>query len=313
MMISELRQYYANLLILQYIGQTNAYATIEALSDLAVMPQYTQEVLTFSAVAASGSFVLSYDGTFTPALAWNSTAAQIQAALNAISGLSNVVVSGSIATQSLAVLFVGIDPPAVTLVVSSNTLQDAGAAAISVTVTTPFAGDTTLTLPLALQAAFSIGSAVGPQLDIIGKYVGVSRNGYNFSGAVTLGDSDFTQLIKIAIIQNSSGSSLADIQSLIQIFFSGVITVFDHADMHMDYFFDTAIGSNTLAEFFVKGGHLPKPMGVQLGALVYANPINNFFGMRTMLVPPHNVHGFNTMATYDTGCPWLTMADVISV
>lgn len=310
---SQLRTYYANLLILQYIGQPNAYATIAALSDLAIMPQYTQQVLSFSAVAASGAFTLNYSGTNTASIAWDATSDEIRSALAAISGLSNVVVSGSIATRNLAILFVYVDPPAAALSVSANTLKDSGNASISVTVTTPYAGDSANTLPLALQLAFSIGTAVGPQLDVIGKYVGVSRNGYSFSGAVTLGDSDFTQLIRIAIIQNSSGSSLADIQNLLNIFFPGTILVFDFADMSMDYFFNSAIGSNVLAEFFIKGGHLPKPMGVQLGTLVYANPINNFFGMRTMLIPPHNVHGFNTMAQYDTGCPWLQMGDGISV
>ena len=299
MTIDELRQYYANLLILQYIGQPNAYATIEALADLATMPMYTQEVLTFSGVAASGAFVINYNSFATPSLPWNSTTAQIQAALNAISGLENIIVSGSIATQNLAILFVYVDPPAANVTISSNTLEDGSSNPITINVTTPYVGDTSNTLPLALQAAFSIGTAVGPQLDIIGKYVGVSRTGNNFSGPVTLDDTDYTQLIRIAIVQNSSGSSLADIQSLLHIFFPGVITVFDYADMSMDYFFDAAIGSDTLAEFFIMGGHLPKPMGVQLGTLVYASPINNFFGARTMLVPPHNTHGFNTMVTYN--------------
>lgn len=313
MTVSELNQYYANLLILQYIGQPDAYATIEALSNIAVMPQCTQEVLSFSGVAASGAFVLNYNGVATASLSWNSTVAQIQAALNAITGLSTVVVSGSIASKSLAVLFSQVDAPANALTVTSNTLATSGAVAITVAITTPYVGDASNTLPLGLQLAFSIGTAVGPQLDIIGKYAGVSRNGNNFSGPVTLDDSDFTQLIKIAIVQNSSGSALADIQNLLFLFFPGVITVFDYADMSMDYFFDASIGSNTLAEFFVMGGHLPKPMGVQLGTLVYASPINNFFGGRTMLVPPHGTHGFNTMAVYNTGCPWLQMADGISI
>lgn len=310
--ISSLRQYYANLLILQYLGQPNATATIEALSGMALMPQYTQEVLAFSGIPASGSFVLNYGGAATVPIQWNAAASDVQAALTALPGLSNIIVSGNFVT-GFAVLFVSIDPPASLLTVTSNTLQTSGAVAITTTVTTPFAGDANNTLPLALQSAFSIGSAVGKQLDIIGKYVGVSRQGNSFSGPVTLNDSDFTQLIRIAIVQNSSGSALNDIQNLLHTYFPGTILVFDYADMSMDYFFDSSIGSNTLAEFFIMGGHLPKPMGVQLGTLVYASPINNFFGCRTMLVPAHNTHGFNTMATYNTGCPWLNMGDGISI
>lgn len=166
-------------------------------------------------------------------------------------------------------------------------------------------------LPALVQAAFDIGTAVGVQLDVIGKYAGVTRNGYDFSGPITLDDGDFTILIRLAILQNNSGSSLADIQNLIFLFFPGQLLVFDHADMSIDYFFNSTFGSSSLVELFVKQHRLPKPMGVQIGALIYAPGINNLFGFRTYSLGPYNVHGFNTYSVYDTNCHWLHYSDAI--
>lgn len=168
-------------------------------------------------------------------------------------------------------------------------------------------------LPVAVENAYAIETAQGVQLDVIGKYVGVSRNGYDATGPITLDDSDFLVMIKVAIAQNNNGSSLYDIQLLLSMFFPGTLLVFDYANMQMDYFFSSTIGSKPLAELFVKQGLLPKPMGVQLGALIYAPIVDNFFGFRTYDLPPHNVHGFNTYDTYDTGCPWLSYNDAIII
>ncbi len=151
-------------------------------------------------------------------------------------------------------------------------------------------------LPVAVQNAFTLGTAEGVQLDVIGKYAGVSRYGYDFSGPVTLSDEDFTQLIRIAIITNSSGSSLADIQSLLDFFFPGILFVFDHQDMRMSYFFDSDAGSTTLAQVFVKQARLPKPMGVQLATLIYTTDLK-FFGMLSAkMIKAYSVENSVTIA-----------------
>lgn len=166
-------------------------------------------------------------------------------------------------------------------------------------------------LPVAVQDAFTLDTAEGAQLDILGKYVGVIRTGLTFSGPVILTDSDFRMLIKIKIFQNNSGSSLADIQNLIAIFFPDALRVFDHANMRLDYYFDSAFGTMDLAEIFVRQGFLPKPMGVGLGALIYAPNINNFFGFRTYELAGVNISGFNSYTDYQTDEPWLSYADAI--
>jgi Protein of unknown function (DUF2612) len=166
-------------------------------------------------------------------------------------------------------------------------------------------------LPLSLEDAFSVETAVGVQLDVLGKYVGVTRKVQTFTALVTLSDDDFRILIKVKILTNNSGSSLKDIQDLIQVYFPGTLRVFDNQDMHMDYYFSATIGSVNLAEAFVRQGLLPKPMGVELGALIYVVGIDNMFGFRTYTLPGFHISGFNSYTSYDQTHHWLSYQDAI--
>lgn len=166
-------------------------------------------------------------------------------------------------------------------------------------------------LPLQVQAAFSVDSAIGVQLDILGKYVGASRTNLTFSGQVTLGDGDFRTLVRLKIVQNNSGSSLKDIQTLLSTFLPGAFLVFDYKDMTMGYVFSSIFGTRQLAEIFVRQGLLPKPMGVQLKPLIYGPNIDRFFGFRTYDEPGFNNTGFNTYSDYEMNRPWLTYADAV--
>lgn len=166
-------------------------------------------------------------------------------------------------------------------------------------------------LPFDLNTCFDLETAVGVQLDIVGKYQNVSRNGYDFTGPITLDDSDYRSLIKMAIVKNSAGSSLYDIQNMLSIFFPGTFLVFDYQNMQMDYFFSSEIGSVQLAEMFVTNGLLPKPMAVLVGALIYAPTINNFFGFRTYSYQSPNIRGFNSYTDYSMEKPWLNYSDAI--
>lgn len=135
-------------------------------------------------------------------------------------------------------------------------------------------------LPLLVQNAFNMdGTAVGVQLDVLGKYAGVTRTGYGLTGVpITLDDTDFFKFIQLAILTNSSGSDLNTIQKLIQIYFPGELFVFDHKEMRMSYLINSTIGSQELVELFITEGLLPKPMGVQLAAPIYSSNLK-FFGM----------------------------------
>lgn len=110
--------------------------------QLVIIPlTVAQQTLAFSGVAASGAFVLNYGGNATGSLAYTSSAAAIQAALQALPGLSRVTVTGSIASQSVVVTMDGVygAAPSV-LTVTSDTLQTAGSVAVTIAVTNTRAG-----------------------------------------------------------------------------------------------------------------------------------------------------------------------------
>lgn len=161
------------------------------------------------------------------------------------------------------------------------------------------------------QNAFDIGTAIGAQLDVLGQYVGVSRNTFNFSGAVTLDDDDFRLLIQIKVVLNALTSDLESIQNFLHTYFDGVLQVFDYRNMTMDYVYLALIGSNNVAEVLVQSGLLPKPTGVLLKPTVYQPTLNYFFGFRTAYASAQKNVGFNTVADYQMNTPWLSAKSVI--
>lgn len=165
-------------------------------------------------------------------------------------------------------------------------------------------------LPVAVQDAFNVETAVGVQLDVLGDYVGASRNGYTLSGPVTLDDSDFRELIKLLIIKNNSGSSLATIQSLIAANFPGQIFVSDNQLMGLNYVLLESLGTSDLLEILETGGYLPAPMGVQTSVTIVPDHENPFFGFRTYSAPDTTVAPFNNYAFYQLTYPWLSYKGV---
>lgn len=90
----------------------------------------TVQVVTFSLIAASGTFKFSYNGVLTAAINWNDNAATIQTKIRAISGLGSITVAGSIASKTLTITMTGITNPYM-LGVSANGLLDGSAVAIT--------------------------------------------------------------------------------------------------------------------------------------------------------------------------------------
>lgn len=169
-------------------------------------------------------------------------------------------------------------------------------------------------LPFDVQQAFTLSSAQGVQLDMIARYVGVTRNGYGFSGqAISLDDADFIQLIQMAILTNHSDASLNTIQNLLHTYFPGLILVFDHQNMTLSYLVNTSIGSNNLVQMFISQNLLPQPMGVQISATIYAGNITSFFGYVTYEYPYQiNNSPLNTYESYVMTRPILVYEDAIS-
>lgn len=306
----ELIQYYANLLIIQYVGKPKAYDTVSTLVTPVIMPQVSTQELTFSRIAASGAFVLEYDEVATSSLSWNASSASIQTALRLLPGLSSITVTGSIASQSLTVTFTGVTPPALTLSVSTNTLLNGSSLGVAITIT-----ETDQTLPLAVQNGFNLlgsDTAVGAQLDILGKYAGVVRTGNGPYGPITLDDADFLTLIKFAIVQNSSGSSLETIELNLNKFFPNQFIVTDYRNMYMSYVFSASLGSQNLFILLLNENLVPKPMGVGLSVIIPPQ-VDDFFGFRTYDSPNTKVKPFNTYDDFNTSWLFLSYDDAFTL
>lgn len=158
-------------------------------------------------------------------------------------------------------------------------------------------------LPQKLEEAFDLETAVGKQLDILGKRLGVTRNVYLRNGdPVTLNDTDFRTFIKLQAARMTLSSSLWDIQTLLINFFSGSIRAIDNLDMTMDYF---VFGeSNILINVLIKQDMLPRPMGVGIRA-VYDLPYKDVYGFQTYKTQSYPVVGFNTYANYNEETSWI--------
>lgn len=309
MSTEEIVRYYGSLLILQYVGKEKARATIEVTGTPIIMPQFLSvQFLSYSDSPASGSYTLIYDDEETVSIAYNANASAIETALQALTGLSNVSVSGS-AAEGFYIDFDDVTSPAKLLEVGSSTLD----VEIEIEELTP-------SLPLAVQNGFTLGDpqtefyniALGVQLDTVGKYAGVTRYGYDLSGApVQLSDADFTSLIRMAIVRNNSGSSLETIQNLLNQFFEGLIFVTDYANMRLSYLISGTVGTSDLIQMFITKGLLPKPMGVGISVAVVPD-IEILFAFRTYDTTIPNGKPFNRYPpNFNTDWRWLSYADIL--
>tara|TARA_Y100001963_G_scaffold17759_1_gene21920 strand:- start:17664 stop:18368 length:705 start_codon:yes stop_codon:yes gene_type:complete len=166
-------------------------------------------------------------------------------------------------------------------------------------------------LPIEVQNAFNVEDAIGNQLEIIGKYAGVTRFGVGPFGPITLNDADFRSLIILAIARNYSESTLKNIQQILFDFFPGTLYVYNFKNMRMGYMVSSAIGSLNLVYTFISQGLLPAPMGVQLSATILYPELTNFFGYRDYRGPNVNAKPYNTYADYNEDWPWLSYSYAI--
>ena len=164
-------------------------------------------------------------------------------------------------------------------------------------------------LPIAVQDCFNVDEARGVQLDTLAKYQGITRYSWGPNGDFELSDEDFRSLIKMAIVKNSSDSSLATIQFLLNKYFPGEIQAFDTRNMKIHYLID--IGTSNLIYAFINGGLLPKPMGVQNVATLYVDDITKVFGFRTYNNEGHSVVPLNNYEDYDEDTQFLQHSDNI--
>lgn len=199
---------------------------------------------------------------------------------------------------------------------------------------------------LDIQNGYNIDTAVGVQLDIIGKYVGVDRfftvsdpidyfaltdytevdpdsenkhgftdyadfddfqfNGtLNYNSLITienrLNDDDFRTIIKLKIVQNNSNHSHKSIDDSMFEFFAESVRPDSIGDMEMTYFLTSNVTS-VIQAALIKN-ILPRPMGV--GLKLINNVEGKFFGFTSYKEVQDNytnpnITGFADYADYDT-------------
>lgn len=108
--------------------------------------------VTFSSVPASGAYKLKYGLLTTGSLNFNDAAATVQSALQALTGLSSVTVTGNYSI-GFTVTFTGVSGPATLLVGTADSLQDSVPVNVTISVVTTVPGTVASTETLAVAIA----------------------------------------------------------------------------------------------------------------------------------------------------------------
>lgn len=144
-------------------------------------------------------------------------------------------------------------------------------------------------LILQIRDAFNIDTATGACLDVIGKYVGVTRWYYNDEGEqIRLNDEEYRILIKFKAISNTSNASHYDIDQAFYDFFGTRVRATSAGNMQMTIFIPSV--AERVIEAAIQQRALPTPMGVEANKIVVQD--KRFFGLVTYK---------NQYAIYKTG------------
>lgn len=125
-------------------------------------------------------------------------------------------------------------------------------------------------LLLDLDSAYSPDSAVGVQLDALGKILGLSRNGFN--------DDDYRLLLNFKIVTNNSGTSIKDIDDALFPFFGKSVVCHNNQDMSLTYIVFPEY--EHLIPVIQSENLLPAPLGVGVNIVVSVNLPDLIFGFK---------------------------------
>jgi hypothetical protein len=109
-----------------------------------------------------------------------------------------------------------------------------------------------------VRDGFNLDDAVGVQLDILDKYIGVGR----YYEGTYIADSLFRFLMKFKAIQNNSNFSRIEIDESLYNFFTDQIILTSEGNMDETFFFDVAI--QDVYEIALGKDLLPRPMAVSI-------------------------------------------------
>lgn len=160
------------------------------------------QVLTLSAVAASGTFEINYNGNNSAAINWNDDLTTIQNAARAITGLSSVVVTGSISSKTLTFTLTTIPDVLALIYVTNNSLMTSVPAAITFSYNEGFTN--TLT-PTSKKYQFIISA---PNIVIIPIQMSPSSAVVAPDGTVTFSSAGGYGVYAYSILINNSGGNM---------------------------------------------------------------------------------------------------------
>jgi hypothetical protein len=153
-------------------------------------------------------------------------------------------------------------------------------------------------LSIQLKLVFVIDNAIGKQLDIVGKYVNMSRIFDN--GNVYLDDNDYRFFIKWRIISNLNLSTIKSFHNAVNSVFNGGILVVNNQDMTISYWIRYPLSQN-IAKLLKKNKDLlPAPAGVDVNYIV-SNDTNKIFGFSdfrknaTDVITDNDIVGFSNV------------------
>jgi len=161
---------------------------------------------------------------------------------------------------------------------------------------------------LTLNEAFKLETAIGKQLDILAKYINISRG---YSGGA-LNDDQLRILIKLKMAQSNSNHSSSSIDSILFNFFSTDIGIASNRNMTVVFYIKSNI-SNVLTAAIEKKV-LPVPAGVRIQYIIVAD--KKMVGLPSMKGPrSDNTATFASYkdATNLTNVTMLTVSNIINI
>ena len=151
---------------------------------------------------------------------------------------------------------------------------------------------------LQLWDAFDVDTAIGAQLDAIGRFIGIGRNNLN--------DEQYKVIIKFKILKNNIGTSMKDIDDAIFEYFGNSILVNNNKDMSITYILNNSLGA--IIPILISENLLPAPLGVGVNAITSIDPDKAYFGFkRGDMVTP--AIGFST-ADNQQEAIWISSSDL---
>lgn len=139
--------------------------------------------------------------------------------------------------------------------------------------------DPSMEICFGMHSAFDIDSAVGVQLDVIGQYLGKSRNilyDSEIGESSILNDEIYRVLLKATIVKNTWRGGIRDLyDSWLELIPNTKISIRDNQDMTIDV---TLVGDihPQIQELVNRGYIIPKPQGVRVNVQINNNPIFSY-------------------------------------